>query len=345
METGSRSRTRPCSRCGALNGEGFDRCVRCAAPLGALGVGTEKLGTSVDGSKLLGTKAIMGLTILVFAGQLAAMLQHGAGMGVLFSGGTHADLLRFGALLTLGEDVQAEPFRLLSAVFVHMGVIHILMNMLNFASLGRVAEPEIGTARFVAAYVATGFLGFVGSALLELVHPQPGMTGTITAGASGAVFGIMGLVAGWRFRLKDRSWRSIAIQTVFFAVLVNLLFRDPRTGRSMIDNGAHVGGLLSGAVIGFLYAGRPRPKSLLFANITAIAGLILSILSLLLAQRAGGWGKRPTPGDAAMQLEQTPPACACVPPREAPALPDRAPLRSTSVAPCRADDSAREVAV
>lgn len=228
------------------------------------------------------------------------MLQHGAGMGVLFSGGTHADLLRFGALLTLGEDVQAEPFRLLSAVFVHMGVIHILMNMLNFASLGRVAEPRFGTARFVAAYVATGFLGFVGSALLELVHPQPGMTGTITAGASGAVFGIMGLVAGWRFRLKDRSWRSIAIQTVFFAVLVNLLFRDPRTGRSMIDNGAHVGGLLSGAVIGFLYAGRPRPKSLLFANITAIAGLILSICPPARAAR-GRLGQAPHPrrrGDA-----------------------------------------------
>lgn len=112
----------------------------------------------------------------------------------------------------------------------------------------------------------------------------------------------------------------------------------------MIDNGAHVGGLLSGAVIGFLYAGRPRPRSLLFANIAAIAGLVLAILSLLLAQRAGGWGKRPAPGGTA-HLDPTPPACAYVPPREAPPLPDSAPLRSTHVAPCRADDSAREVAV
>jgi hypothetical protein len=115
-----------------------------------------------------------------------------------------------------------------------------------------------------------------------------GPVAPLTAGASGAVFGALGLILGWLVYSRDRRWRSFAVQAVFYALVLNLL------GMS-INNEAHLVGLLCGAAFGFYYASRPRPKSLLLANIGAIVGLLLSVASLLLAQRSAQWGKDPLP--------------------------------------------------
>jgi hypothetical protein len=218
-------------------------------------------------------------------------------------------------------------------------------------------------------------VGFAANIGGDVIFPSPGTAVGLTAGASGAVFGAMGLIIGWLFRMHDKRWRSFAIQAAFYAVLVNML-------GMRINNGAHIGGLLCGAAFGFFYAARPRPKSLLLPNIVAAAGLLLSVLSLVLAQRAAGWGKRPFPLGAAIQpspmrssFDEAPGArgqwerpasvserlttgttfsqaegdalvtCACVPQARDAFLLDRAPLRSSASAPCRADDSAHEVAV
>jgi rhomboid protease GluP len=308
----SSKKAAPCPRCGALNGAGFDRCVRCAAPLQALAAGTDALKTSVDGRGLWGTKAIIGLTLLVFAAQLVPLLKAGRYNEILLSGGPPSELLHFGAMPLSWEDALAEPFRLLSAVFVHFGLIHFAMNMFGLASVGRVAEPGVGSSRFVVAYLVSGVFGFAVNLAIDAVFPHRGVTANLTAGASGAVFGAMGLVLGWLIRRRDRRWRAYAIQTAFFAVLVNLM------GMS-INNGAHLGGLFCGAAFGFYYAGS-RPKSLLLANVGAVVGLALTVASLLLAQRAAGWGKRPTRAGVADHAGA--PACACVPDEAAaPSLP------------------------
>lgn len=300
MET----RTRPCPRCGALNGAGFDRCVRCAAPLAPLAAGADLLGSSLDPRKLWGTKVLIGLTSLVFLGQLLTMKKAGLG-AMLLKGGSTADLLRFGAMPISLEEVSAEPFRLLSSVFVHFGALHFLMNMMGLANIGRAAEPGMGTARFVVAYLAAGVLGFAVNIGLDVLLPSRSAVPAITAGASGAVFGAMGLIVGWLVRMKDRRWRSFAVQAVFYAVLVNML-------GMRINNGAHIGGLLCGAAFGFYYASRPRPSSQLVPNIAAALGLALSVASLVLAQRAGNWGRRPFPVGAD-DAAAPPIACASVP--------------------------------
>jgi rhomboid protease GluP len=285
-------KARVCPRCGALNGAGFDRCIRCAGPLQALAAGSDALKGSVDARQLWGTKIIVGLTILVFAGQLAAMKS--VGFQALLAGGSRADMLRFGAMPISFEDVQAEPFRLLSAMFVHFGVLHAGMNLMSLVNVGRVAEPGIGSARFVVAYLVSGALGFALNLAIEAVFPHPGPVPVITAGASGAVFGAMGLVLGWLIRMRDRRWRGFAVQAVFFAVVLVFL-------KIPVNVGAHLGGLAVGAAFGFYYAGNPRPKSLLLANVGAIVGLVLSIASLLLAQRSAGWGKRPFPARTSIE--------------------------------------------
>lgn len=331
-----RSRTSPCPRCGALNGEGFDRCVRCAAPLTAAGVTTEKLGSKVDASQLYGTKAILALTTVVFAGQVFTSTAKSPWSAVM-TGGLPRDLLRFGAMPMSYEDVRAEPFRLLSAVFVHFGALHFAMNMLSLANVGRAVEPGIGSARFVVAYLTAGVVGFAANIAVDLLSPFRGVTAGLTAGASGAVFGVMGLIIGWLYRMRDKRWRSFAIQAAFFALIVNLL--------GNINNGAHVGGLVCGAAFGFFYAARPRPRSLLVPNVVASVGFVLAIVSLVLAQRAAGWGKAKVPPGALLDPSDAPAACASVLRRNAPLPPVTTALPSREGAPCRRGDSVREVAV
>ncbi len=289
----SGSKARRCSRCGALNGAGFDSCVRCAAPLGALGAGAEvikaSVGSTLDARQLWGTKILIGLTAVVFSAQIATILKGGGSIFSLlsFSSVGTAHVLRFGAMPLSAEDALAEPYRAMSAVFVHFGALHFLMNMMGLASVGRVVEPALGTARFVVAYLVCGVLGFAANIGMDLALPHSAVTAGITAGASGAVFGAMGLTLGWLLRMRDRRWRFYAMEMAFYAVVVNFLVR--------VNNTAHVGGLLVGAALGFYFAWRPRPRSHLPANVGAVLGLVLAIASLVLAQRAAGWGRHPIP--------------------------------------------------
>lgn len=221
------------------------------------------------------------ITVLVFVGQLASMVSCGTLTG-LTSGGNRAQLLQFGAMLISADHTLAEPFRLVSAVFVHIGVLHIVMNMLTFVNAARVVEPGVGTARFVIAYVACGVAGFGVNIAFDALFPSRSIA--VTAGASGAVFGVMGMVIGWLLQMRDKRWRSYAGQAVFFAVIVNLM------GFS-INNGAHIGGLITGAVLGFVFAKYPQPKQPLLANIGAAAAIVLVLASLFLSQRSADFGR------------------------------------------------------
>lgn len=324
METPG-SKARSCPRCGALNGAEFDRCVRCAAPLGALTAGATALkagiGWTPDASKLWGTKVLVALTAVVFAAQLASLLRSGASP---LSGGSTDELMRFGALF-VPKDARADAFRVMSAVFVHIGALHFLMNMMGLASTGRVVEPAVGSARFVVAYLTCGVLGFAANVGWTAIFGSP----TLTAGASGAVFGTMGMTLGWLLRMRDRRWRSFLLETVFYAVVVNLLVR--------VNNVAHVGGLLAGVAFGFYFATHRHPKSHALANVGAVVGLLLAVASLVLAQRAAGWGAEPDAG-----------TCPSVPAARASAGPIRLISRPRRVAPAPPQgriDSPREVDV
>lgn len=279
-------RSRPCPRCGALNSAGFERCVRCAGPLQPLAAGADLLHRGLDANALWGTKLLFALTMLVFVGQLA--MQRG-GFDVVLRGFSGATVRRFGGMDLTFAAVQAEPLRLLSAVFVHFSVLHVAFNMLALADLGRVAERGIGTARFVVAYLVTGVVGFaVGVGWYELIGKA-----AFTAGASGAVFGVNGLILGWLYMTRDRRWGGrdrrwvrYAATTAAYTVLINLFPFN-------VNNAAHVGGLFCGVAFGAYYAWRPRPGSQVWSNLGAIVGMALVVLSLVLAQRAGGRARDP----------------------------------------------------
>ncbi|MCC6557638.1 MAG: rhomboid family intramembrane serine protease [Polyangiaceae bacterium] len=270
------SRARPCGRCGALNGADFDRCIRCGAPLSALATHASLLGGRLDGQSLLATKVLIVLTCLVFAGQLRAALAHGA-FPILPGADRLADTLRSGSLL-IHPALPLEPFRLLSAVFVHFGALHFGMNMLALTNLARVAEPAAGSARFAIAYVATGIFGFAASAVWSaLVDHGP----IHTAGASGAIFGIMGLILGWLVRRRDPRWKQFALQAVVYSLLFGVMVRA--------NNAAHVGGLLAGVVFGIAFAGARRPRAEPLVNLLAALSLAACVAALVLAHLSPLW--------------------------------------------------------
>jgi rhomboid protease GluP len=274
----ARDKARGCARCGALNGENFDRCVRCGAALSARAASVDQAKGTLDGRSLLGTKILGGLTVLVFAGQLAAHFARSRDFPAMSM--DRSALVPYGALEIRPDLVAAEPWRMLSAVFVHIGVIHIAANLLmGMASLSRIAEPAVGTARYVIAYVVTGIVGYASTVVVGLVTGSGG----ITAGASGSLFGVMGLVLGYLLRRRDPRWKQFAVQAVFFSVMFGFMVNWMNAG-VLVNNSAHLGGLVSGVALGFLYAGPRKTKSDLLVNVGAALAVLACVASIALAQ-------------------------------------------------------------
>jgi rhomboid protease GluP len=181
------------------------------------------------------TLLIIAVNVLVFA----AMAITGA--GVFSPDG--AALVRWGAdfgSLTL----DGQWWRMLTALFVHIGLLHLVVNMAVLVGIGTVIEAAAGTPLFAAVYLAAG----VGGSAASLAwHPFQ-----ISAGASGAIFGLYGAFAVLlmlrRREMPDdvlaQQWKS----AVFF-VGYNLLYG---LARPEIDMAAHVGGLLTGFAVGLL---------------------------------------------------------------------------------------------
>ena len=137
--------------------------------------------------------------------------------------------------LTLG----GEWWRLITCCFVHIGALHLLMNMYAFLLIGAQLEPRLGKTRFLGAYLLSGI---VASATSLWWHGN----NSISAGASGAIFGMYGVfLVMLRANLVEKGKRKQLLASVIFFVGYNLL-GGLQAG---IDNAAHLGGLVTGLII------------------------------------------------------------------------------------------------
>jgi len=135
-----------------------------------------------------------------------------------------------------------EVWRLFTCCFIHIGIIHLLMNMYALLYIGMLLEPRIGLTRFLTAYVLTGIAASVVSVWW---HPF-----TISAGASGAIFGMYGVfLAMLTTNLIERAERNVFLTSILVFVGYNLL----NGLKGGVDNAAHIGGLLSGMLIGYAF--------------------------------------------------------------------------------------------
>ena len=154
-----------------------------------------------------------------------------------------ADLVLFKPLLA-----QGEWYRLVTAGFVHFGIIHIALNMWLLFQLGQLLEPAIGRIRFGLLYFAALLAGSAGALIM-----QPN---DFHGGASGAVFGLMG-AAFVGLRHRGVNPLSTGLGTV---LVLNLIFTFTIPGISI---GGHIGGIIGGAIAGWVvlapsYKGVPQ---------------------------------------------------------------------------------------
>jgi membrane associated rhomboid family serine protease len=155
----------------------------------------------------------------------------------------------FGSIIRAGANVRSavsagEEWRLASSVFVHVGLVHLAVNVLALWSLGRLVEGLFGRARMLAIYGAAGIFGAIASHVMARAG--------VSAGASGAIFGLLGAalveLALHRGRYR-REWRRSLLGALVVVTLAQLgigLLWD------MIDQWAHVGGLFGGALVAAL---------------------------------------------------------------------------------------------
>ena len=167
------------------------------------------------------------------------------------------DMYRMGAMTFDAVFIRKEFWRLFTAMFLHYGISHLANNMVSLLCLGTMLERRIGSLRFAILYLVSGLLaGFSSMAVdyYQIVRLQESSY-AVSAGASGAIFGVMGgLIAivlmqhFWKDRnqTEEISMRSLLLMTFF-----TLWEGFASVG---VDNAAHVGGLIFGFLLSFLLA-------------------------------------------------------------------------------------------
>jgi len=215
---------------------------------------------------------------------------------------TAEQLMHWGANNAGSVLVDDQWWRIITAMFVHVGILHLATNMWCLWNLGLLAEPLMGSFGVVAAYVLTGAAGNLLSVLwngrdLSAVLQQVPATADAAmyfspgVGASGAVFGIAGalivLLKSPRLPVPPQELRRLRKSVIYFAAInlviglgISLPQLSSRTGIS-IDNSAHLGGVLCGLLFATPMVpriGNPRPlfqKRLQIATLMIVGLLVL----------------------------------------------------------------------
>jgi len=138
--------------------------------------------------------------------------------------------------------LDGQIWRLFTSCFLHFGILHLLLNMYALVYIGMLLEPLMGKSRYLTAYILSGIIASAAS----LWHNDF----VVSAGASGAIFGMYGVfLAMMAGNIVHKSLQKELFANIGFFVVLNLAIGFSQTG---IDNAAHIGGLVSGFVIGLI---------------------------------------------------------------------------------------------
>jgi rhomboid protease GluP len=178
----------------------------------------------------------------------------------------NASLLNWGANFR-PMTLEGEWWRLITNCFLHIGIFHLLMNMYALAFIGLLLEPYLGRTRFISAYLLSGITASIASLWWHDL--------TISAGASGAIFGMYGVfLALLTTNFIEKTARKSLLTSIGIFVGYNLL----NGLKGGIDNAAHIGGLLGGLIIGYSFIPglkKPDESKLKFGAIGLLTILIL----------------------------------------------------------------------
>jgi membrane associated rhomboid family serine protease len=200
------------------------------------------------------------------------------GAGALFNGPNTVVLVKMGASVGLFPVTNTEivgialgqTWRLVSSMFLHAGLLHLLFNMYALWIFGTVMEDELGRGRYALVYFLTGLAaGAASYAFMPEVY-IPGV------GASGAVFGVFGALVAFNWKRRHTALGAARLRSAIFILLINAFLGFSSGGA--IDWRAHAGGFVAGLLMGFAAEGfgRYRNERLTFA-IGSLAVLAVTV--------------------------------------------------------------------
>lgn len=264
---------RVCESCGQLTPSSSPQCAYCGA-VSQQAIAQQQAGEEQRFLNDLFTRAapvtpiIIGINIAIY---VLMTLAAGGDFGkTLIYGADHSTLLAFGAqtneLLRSGE-----WFRLITPAFVHIGLLHLGMNSYVLWTIGPLVEKLYGSSRFLLIYLLTAAGGSFASFINhELKHDASGAS----AGASGAIFGLFGVVAAFSYKYRKdlppsfiRSLKSGILPAIVINLAIGFSIK-------IVDNAAHIGGLLTGALLALLIPYIPTNHQ---RRISSVGLVILSL--------------------------------------------------------------------
>ncbi|MBP6823129.1 MAG: rhomboid family intramembrane serine protease [Acidobacteria bacterium] len=233
-----------CQNCGQIIPSQSQSCEYCgAASAVAQQMGDQQVLHDIFNRAAPVTPILIGVNVAIY---LLMTFAAGGDLWRNLTGGADTfTLLAFGAqnneLLKNGE-----WFRLITPAFIHIGLLHLIMNSYVLWTIGPLVEKLYGMSRFLGIYL----LSAAGGSLASFInHSLKHDTVGASAGASGAIFGLFGVIAVFSFRYRDElppRFLQALKSGVLPAIGINLLI-----GYSLeyVDNAAHIGGLLTGGLL------------------------------------------------------------------------------------------------
>jgi rhomboid protease GluP len=264
MFGGGERRPQLCPSCGALVGINATRCHECGANLRfGLAAWSKGLAEFFGGHAPV-TVAILVANIVLFAAEIMGTMQAGqfGGLSILW-GMNNETLYRLGASDPFAIRILHEWYRVITAMFLHGGLIHIGFNMMVLLDIGPILEELYGSARYLFVYILTGAVGF---ALSMYFHPA--------IGASGALLGLIGVMIALTTKRTGAAMKEMRSRLISWVITIFVMGFFVGA-----DNVAHFGGLASGFILGKLLADRP-PISVGERNTAYALGWLAGIITL-----------------------------------------------------------------
>jgi rhomboid protease GluP len=238
-------RPRLCPACGTLVGATATKCHQCGANMTfSFAAASRSLSRWMPQTSPV-TYSMLTICCLMYGLGMVITMRLGGGMmsgGLMGLGGISTQVnYRLGASLPLAYDL-GQPWRFITAIFLHGGLLHIGFNMWVLMDIGPMVEEMYGSARYFFLFVVTGATGYVLSAAF----------GHLSVGASGSLLGLIGVLlaaTSGRKNLQAQALRSALIRWLIYIAVLGVLV-------SGTDNAAHLGGFGAGYLLGRMFTDR-----------------------------------------------------------------------------------------
>ncbi len=235
-----------------------------------------RIGSSAAGLSI--TNVLIAICVGVYVIGVAL-----SGAGSVIEGATEKVMVRLGAeqpfLVASGQ-----YWRLFTSIFLHFGILHLALNMYALFIIGNVVESELGRIRYLALFLVTGWFSSAIAYWLTppLVAVQGGLTLQISAGASGAIFGLFGVFLAYNYRRRHLAFYANRMRQMLMLIVLNIVFTFAIPG---ISWQAHVGGLVAGLIAGYAALDGFGPRiSRTVALVASLTGL-LAVSIVIIAMR------------------------------------------------------------